>query len=172
MNPLQQARDRLGPARDGAVRAAGRVKGAGARLVGRAKVEPRLGAALIIGLLLFVTWIAWTVYVWSENGANAGLGVLISWPAVLAVLALIASPFVGAGILIKRMAANGGPSLAIAGGGTTEPAEEEAAAAESDDAAAEEDGAEGEAEAEDEEPAGEGGGNSGEEGSESAEKDD
>ena len=109
-----------GAARDGVGGAWDRV--GGGRLAHRARQDNRFGAALIIGAIVLVLWIAWTVYVWIENGSTAGLGVLISWPAVIAAVALIAAPFVAAGVLIKRMAANGGPSLAIAGGGTTETA--------------------------------------------------
>ena len=159
MDQPEKARDALGAARDAGARAAAWVRGGIARLGRRAKAEPWLGAALVIGALLLFTWIAWTVYVWNENGANAGLGVLISWPAVLAVLALVVSPFVGAGILIKRMAANGGPSLAIAGGGTADAAAEQTEEAED------------EGEAEDEEPAGEGEGDSEEKDSEEKDSD-
>ena len=93
------------------------------RLAGAPREAPTAASAprVIIGAILFVLWIAWTVYVWTENGTAAGLGVLISWPAVLAVLALVAAPFVGAVVLVRRLAANGGPTLAVAGGGTTEP---------------------------------------------------
>lgn len=93
----------------------------GGWLVERGKADSRIGAGIIIGAILFVLWIAWTAYVWAENGTAAGLGVLISWPAVLAVLALLAAPFIGAVVLVRRLAANGGPTLAVAGGGTTEP---------------------------------------------------
>lgn len=93
----------------------------GAWLVEHGKADSRVGAGLIIGAVLFVLWIAWTAYVWAENGTAAGLGVLISWPAVVLALALVAAPFVGAVVLVRRLAANGGPTLAVAGGGTTEP---------------------------------------------------
>ncbi len=52
--------------------------------------------------LLLAIWIGWTVYVWSENGADAGIGVLISWPAVFAALALLAAPLIGVGLLMRR----------------------------------------------------------------------
>jgi hypothetical protein len=109
-----------GPVRDGISGAWERV--GGASLMHRARSDNRVGAAVIVGAIVFVLWIAWTVYVWTENGSTAGIGVLITWPAVISALALLVSPFVAAVILVKRMAADGGPSLAMAGGGTTETA--------------------------------------------------
>ena len=133
----------------------------GASLWQRAKANGWSVAAIILGGLLLVTWIAWTVYVWSENGSAAGLGVLISWPAVIAALALIAAPFVVAAVLIRRMSGESEPALAGAAGGSTETAavkaeesederaeDQEAAENEADDA---DEGDEGD-EAEDEQP--------------------
>lgn len=152
-----------GPVRDGIAGAWDKVGGAG--LIARGKADSRVGAALIVGAIVFVLWIAWTIYVWSENGSTAGLGVLISWPAVIAAIALVASPFVAAGVLIKRMAEGGGPSLAMAGGGTTTEtatgkAEKPEAEAADDEDAAEDETDEDEDAEDDEEPAGEGDGDS------------
>jgi hypothetical protein len=58
-----------------------------------------LGAA---GGVLIAAWIAWTVYIWTENGASAGIGVLITWPAVFAALALVTSPLWATGLLMRR----------------------------------------------------------------------
>jgi hypothetical protein len=125
-----RARSTPGPVRDRV--AAGWDRIGSGRLMHRAHSDNRVGAAVIIGAIVFVLWIAWTVYVWTENGSTAGLGVLITWPAVLAALALVASPFVAAVVLLRRLAADGGPSLAIAGGGTTKAGED---ATEDDEAA-------------------------------------
>ncbi len=150
-----KARSRGGEATSGireAVSSAGDRSG-GASLLQRAKGDSRIGAALILGVLLLVTWIAWTVYVWSENGASAGLGVLISWPVVIAAIALIAAPFVAAVILVRRMAADREPALA--GGAvpaTAEPEQKQEASGSDDSEASEEDDSE-EDEAEDEEDA-------------------
>jgi hypothetical protein len=65
--------------------------------------------------LFVVAWIAWTVYVWIENGSTAGVGVLVSWPAVIAAVALICAPFVGVTLLFKRMGI-GEPQVAGAAG--------------------------------------------------------
>jgi hypothetical protein len=66
-----------------------------------AKAEPdpaarrrrRKIAIAVAASLLVAAWIAWTVVIWDRNGAAAGVGVLVSWPAVFAVLALVALPF-------------------------------------------------------------------------------
>lgn len=148
-----KARSRGGEATSGiqdAVSNAGDRSG-GASLLQRAKADSRIGAALILGVLLLVTWIAWTVYVWSENGVSAGLGVLISWPAVIAAIALIAAPFVAAVILVRRMAADREPALA--GGAvpaTAEPEQKQEASGSDDSEAREEDDSE-EDDAEDQE---------------------
>jgi hypothetical protein len=55
-----------------------------------------------VGGLLVAAWIAWAVYIWTENGASAGIGVLVSWPAVLAALALVTSPIWGTGLFLRR----------------------------------------------------------------------
>ena len=99
-----------GAARDGIGGAWDRV--GGASLMQRARADSRIGAGLILGAILVLTWIAWTVYVWTENGSTAGLGVLISWPAVLVALALVAAPFVAAAMLARRLAENREPALA------------------------------------------------------------
>jgi hypothetical protein len=36
----------------------------------------------------------WAIHVWSEHGARQGLGVLIVWPTILAVIALSSIPFI------------------------------------------------------------------------------
>ena len=150
MNPLQKARDGAGSAWDGTKRTAGAARDGlagfwdrigGASLVQRGKSESWIGAALILGAILTVTWIAWTVYVWTENGSTAGLGVLISWPAVVLALALVAALFVAAVMLVRRLAADREPALA----GGAVPATTEPAQAESSEPEAESEG-------EDEEP--------------------
>ena len=67
---------------------------------------------LAIGLaLLALVWIGWTAYVWSENGSAAGIGVLISWPVVLAAVTLVTAPFIGGAVALRRRRA-GEPVLA------------------------------------------------------------
>ncbi len=74
--------------------------------VGRARSSPRLLVGIAGGALLVMAWIGWAIYVTSDHGARAGLGVIIAWPAALAALALISLPFVGAYLLIRRLAAS------------------------------------------------------------------
>jgi hypothetical protein len=69
----------------------------------RGRSNPRLAIAVIVGALLLIAWVAWAIYVTRDNGANAGLGVVLSWPVLLAALVLIASPFVGLYLLVSRL---------------------------------------------------------------------
>jgi hypothetical protein len=104
----------------------------------RLRSDHRLAIVWVAAGLLVVAWIGWTAYVWSENGAAAGLGVLISWPAVFAALALIATPLVGAGVLVHRHRPAGpGPQAADAADGGGETAGAGATDAASSDADAE-----------------------------------
>ena len=69
----------------------------------RGRSNPLLAIAAIMGALLLVAWIAWAIYVTDDNGANAGLGVVVGWPALLAALAVVASPFVGLYLLVRLL---------------------------------------------------------------------
>lgn len=71
--------------------------------------------------LIVAIWIGWTAYVWNENGSTAGIGVLVSWPAVFAALALVAAPFVGAGMLVRSQRTAGEADLASPETTTHEP---------------------------------------------------
>jgi hypothetical protein len=104
----------------------------------RLRSDHRLAVVWVAAGLLLVAWIGFTAYVWSENGVAAGLGVLISWPAVFAALALIATPLVGAGVLVHRNRPAGpGPQAADAANGGGETAGASAKGAASSDADAE-----------------------------------
>jgi hypothetical protein len=74
----------------------------------RARSSPRIVIAIAAGAVLLLAWIAWAIYVTSSNGASAGLGVVIAWPAMLAALALISLPFIGGYLLIKRLSGGEG----------------------------------------------------------------
>jgi hypothetical protein len=71
--------------------------------VDRVRSNPRLVVAIAAGAVLLLAWIGWAVYVTSSDGAAAGLGVVIAWPAMLAALALISLPFIGGYLLIRRL---------------------------------------------------------------------
>jgi hypothetical protein len=77
----------------------------------RARSSPRIVVAIVAGALLLFAWIAWAIYVTSSNGASAGLGVVIAWPAMLAALALISLPFIGGYLLVRRLSDDSGETL-------------------------------------------------------------
>lgn len=119
-----RARMAAGMGRDGAVTAKGGAPTAAAAPADGgpgafARARSNLRAILLWAAagLLVAAWIGWTVYTWIENGAAAGIGVLISWPAVLAVLALLTSPLWAPRLVARerRMAAEGGNAGVTAG---------------------------------------------------------
>jgi hypothetical protein len=109
----------------------------------RARSNPRIVVAIAAGTLLVLAWIGWAIYVTSENGAGAGLGVVVAWPAMLAALALISLPFIGGYLLIKRLSEDSG---ATASAEAETPEDEE----ESDDEEPEDSGDEAEEDEEEE----------------------
>jgi hypothetical protein len=72
-------------------------------LVGRARSRPWLLVAIVGAAIVILAWIGWAIYVTSDNGARAGLGVVIAWPAMLAALALISLPFIGFYLLLRHL---------------------------------------------------------------------
>jgi hypothetical protein len=72
-------------------------------LLDRIREHPKLAVGIGVGTLLLLAWIGWAIHVTSENGADAGLGVVIAWPALLAALAIVSLPFVGGYFLIRRL---------------------------------------------------------------------
>src|SRR5262249_61454170 len=82
-------------------------------IVGRVRGDSRLLVAVVGAGILLLAWIAWAIYVASDNGARAGLGVVIAWPAILVALALISLPFLGAALLIRRLAADDGATSTV-----------------------------------------------------------
>jgi len=109
------------------------LRGADGGIVRRARSNPRLIVAIAAGVILMLAWIGWAIYVTSENGAGAGLGVVIAWPAMLAALALISLPFVGGYLLIRRLSEDSG-STATAEVETSEEEESEESADEEEPA--------------------------------------
>jgi flagellar biosynthesis/type III secretory pathway M-ring protein FliF/YscJ len=93
--------------------------------------------AIAAGAILLLAWIGWAVYVTSKNGAAAGLGVVIAWPLILAALALIALPFIGLYLLIRRLGTDSGAAENAPAAGP-EPEEEPEADGDADES--EEDG--------------------------------
>jgi hypothetical protein len=95
---------------------------AGDGIFNRVRSSPRLAIGATVGALLVVAWIGWAVYVTSDQGARAGLGVVIAWPAILAALALISLPFIGLYLLIRRLSPSDG---ATAGPEPSDPDQED-----------------------------------------------
>jgi hypothetical protein len=122
--------------------------------VGRARSSPRLVVAIAGGAVLLLAWIGWAIYVTSDHGARAGLGVVIAWPAMLAALALISLPFIGGYLLIRRLSASDGGTAEAESSETDqddEDSEDEPEDSADDEATGDEDSDEGEDEEEDEE---------------------
>jgi hypothetical protein len=113
-------------------------------VIDRARSNPWLVVAIAAGAILLLAWVGWAIYVTSKNGAGAGLGVVIAWPAMLAGVTLVSLPFVGGYLLVKRLS-DGEGSTADAGSPADEreepedsaedenPAEEEGQDEEADD---------------------------------------
>jgi type VI protein secretion system component VasK len=106
------------------VGAADRLRSWGRKVVG----NPWLAIGIVIGVLLICAWIAWAVHVWSDHGARQGIGVLIVWPAIVAVLAVISIPFIWAFRVIRASAGSEGSEDEVeAESGDADGAEREAA---------------------------------------------
>lgn len=128
-----------------------RLQGAnGDGMIERARSNPRLVVAIALGAILLLAWIAWAIYVTSSDGATAGLGVVIAWPAMLAALALISLPFIGGYLLIRRLSEDSG-STATAEAGVDEDEDEEESEDLAEEESAEEEGEDSDEEDEDEE---------------------
>jgi hypothetical protein len=80
----------------------------------RARSNPRIVVAIAAGALLLLAWIGWAIYVTTSDGATAGLGVVIAWPAMLAALALVSLPFIGGYLLIRRLSEDSGSAATAA----------------------------------------------------------
>ena len=71
------------------------------------RTNPWLAVGLALVALLVCAWIAWAITVWSEHGARQGIGVLIVWPAIAAVLVVLSIPFIWAFRVIRASAGGG-----------------------------------------------------------------
>jgi hypothetical protein len=121
----------------------------------RARSNPRIVVAIAAGVVLLLAWIGWAIYVTSSNGAAAGLGVVIAWPAMLAALALISLPFIGGYLLLRRLSESDGSSSTAEADEDEEPeesADEESAEEEGENADDDEEAEEEEEDGEEDEP--------------------
>ena len=134
-----------------------RLRGAnGDGMIERARSNPRLLVAIAAGAILLLAWIGWAIYVTSSNGATAGLGVVIAWPAMLAALALISLPFIGGYLLIRQLSEDSGSTATAEADVDEEEDEDEEEPEESAEEEGEEDeGEEDEGEAEEDQGEGE-----------------
>ena len=107
--------------------------------------------AIVGAAIAILAWIGWAIYVTSDNGARAGLGVVIAWPAMLAALALISVPFIGFYLLLRHLsgserngdvAETGEASDADAGDADEEPEDDDGADAVEEPGEEAEDGSE------------------------------
>ena len=73
------------------------------RVAERLRTNPWWAVAVACGAILVCAWIGWAIHVASDHGAREGIGVLVAWPAMLAGLVLVALPFVGLYLLIRRL---------------------------------------------------------------------
>jgi hypothetical protein len=100
----RRAVDRLRPGSDPDESSPGSVEpSAFGDMVESIRDNPRVAVAIAGGTILVLAWIGWAIYVASENGASAGLGVMIAWPAMLVGLALVSLPFIGGYMLFRRL---------------------------------------------------------------------
>jgi hypothetical protein len=82
----------------------------GGGFIDRARSNPWLLVAIVAGAILLLAWIGWAIYVTNSNGATAGLGVVIAWPAMVLALAVVALPFLGGYLLVRRLSTDSAPS--------------------------------------------------------------
>ena len=67
------------------------------KLLQRAGSDWRIGFAAVAALVLLIAYIAFIAYAAIVNGLMAGVGVLVTWPILLAVLLIVLTPFSIAG---------------------------------------------------------------------------
>jgi hypothetical protein len=114
-------------------------------VVGRLRSDSRLLLAVVGGAILVLAWIGWAIYVASSDGARAGLGVLIAWPALLVALALVSLPFIGGYLVIRRLSSTDAETGGAAGeeeNSMADDEEEDSEGEEEDDERDEDEGSE------------------------------
>jgi O-antigen ligase len=63
------------------------------KLLERAASDWRIAVASVAAVVLVIAYITFITYASITNGVMAGVGVLVSWPILLAVLLVVAAPF-------------------------------------------------------------------------------
>jgi hypothetical protein len=62
---------------------------------------------LLIAGLALAAWLGWAAYAGAERGLDAGIGVLVAWPALLLLAALVTAPLAALAALALRIARAG-----------------------------------------------------------------
>jgi ABC-type sulfate transport system permease subunit len=70
------------------------------------RANPWLAVGVTLAGLLMLAWLGWAIHITSDHGARQGLGVLVAWPAIVAVLVLISIPFIWAVRVIRASRAS------------------------------------------------------------------
>lgn len=69
-------------------------------LADRVKLPPW---QLVAAGVLAAIYIGWVVYTSADRGVDRGVGVLVSWPALILLTALVVAPFAAIGVLVMRL---------------------------------------------------------------------
>ena len=64
---------------------------------------------IVAGTVLVCAWIGWAIHVAGDQGGREAVGVLIAWPAIAAVVALLLVPFIWAFRVIRAGRGGGEP---------------------------------------------------------------
>src|SRR4051812_41440887 len=62
-----------------------------------------IGWAPIVAAVLALIYLGWVVYTAAHGGVDRGVGALVAWPSLVLLVAVVAAPFVGVGVLIRRL---------------------------------------------------------------------
>ena len=64
---------------------------------------------MVAGVIFVFVWIGWAIHVAGDQGGREAVGVLIAWPAIAAVVALLLVPFIWAFRAIRPGRGSGEP---------------------------------------------------------------
>jgi hypothetical protein len=72
----------------------------GIDLAERVKLPPW---QLVAAGFLASIYIGWAIYTSADRGVDRGVGVLVSWPALILLTALVLAPFAAIGVFVTRL---------------------------------------------------------------------
>jgi hypothetical protein len=58
---------------------------------------------LVAAGLLAAIYIGWVAYTSADRGVDRGVGVLVSWPALILLTAIVVAPFAAIAVLVMRL---------------------------------------------------------------------